>query len=119
MKNLSCYIGKIKDAIKTKGLSLENLKSMLSNWECPEHEIEPVINGLIKDLIFDNLLNSGTPNDLLFRRIKENVTNVTEEDVRRVLDYMAKKRWITIDDNTEKVSKGIVPLPNMPIYINF
>lgn len=98
-------------------MSLEGMKSFLSSLNCPDDEIDSVINGIIVDLIMDKLLPSGSLFTLLLQQIREVVTDITQERLKNILDYIASKGWVRIKKEPDKIFKIKVPLPNREINI--
>lgn len=100
-----------------KKLSLEDMKILLSKWDCSNADVDPIINGIIVDLIIDKLLPSGIPSSLLFQQIKEVVTDITQGHLGNILEFMAKKDWIRIDKEQDKILKNKCPMLNRAINI--
>lgn len=118
MSTQNLYLAPLREILnQRKKASLEEMKLFLSNLECPDDKIDPIINGIIVDLIMDKLLPLGSPFNLLLQQIREVVTNITREHLNDILEYMASKGWVEIDKKLNKILKIKAPLPNREINI--
>lgn len=113
MNNQHSYPTLLCNMLNQRGkTSLEEMKFFLSNLNCPDDTIDSIINRTIVDLIMEKLLPSGSLFDLLFRQIREVITDITQEYLKDILEYMANKGWVRIDKELNKIFKNKVPLPN-------
>ena len=118
MSTQNLYSDSLREMLEQREkISLEEMKSFLSKLKCPNDKIDPIINGIIVDLIMGKLLPSGSPFNLLLQQIKEVVTNITREHLNDILEYMASKGWVRIKKESDKIFKIKAPLPNCEINI--
>jgi hypothetical protein len=118
MNNQDHYLSHLNNILnERKKLSLEDMKMWLSNFSNADADADPIINGIIVNLIIAKLLPSGIPSSLLFQQIKEVVTDITQEHLGNILEFMAKKDWIRIDKEQDKILKNKCPMPNRAINI--